>query len=66
MNSKLTTICGAVGIVAGIVVAAGFDPMATKIAGVICTSANSLGLFFARDNKVSDEKAGAKWTLPPP
>lgn len=59
MNSKLTTICGAVGIVAGIVAASNFGPLATKIAGVVAMSANSLGLFFARDNKTSDEKAGA-------
>ena len=58
--SKLTTWCGAVGIAAGCVVAANFSPMTTKIAGCLCAIANGLGLFFARDNGVSDEQAGAK------
>jgi hypothetical protein len=59
MTSKLTTICGAVGLVAGVVAVNNFTPLVTKIAACVATCANSLGLYFARDNKVSDEKAGA-------
>ena len=59
MASKLTTICGAISVIAGTVVASGFSPLVTKIAGCIASAATGLGLFFARDNSVSDEQAGA-------
>lgn len=59
MNSKITTICGAISIIAGTIVASNFDPLVTKIASCVATAATGLGLFFARDNNVSDEQAGA-------
>jgi len=60
MTSKYTTICGAVGIIATTVATFNFTPMVTKVALCVSAASTSLGLFFARDNKVSDEKAGAK------
>lgn len=60
MKSKWTTICGAVALAGTGVAQFNFSPMVTKIALCASTVATSLGLFFARDNKVTDEQAGAK------
>jgi len=60
MTSKITTYCGAVAVVAGVITSYGFTPLITQIAGCVGACASGLGLFFARDNKVSDEQAGAK------
>lgn len=60
MKSKLTTYCGAAGTVAAVVATYNFSPLVTKIAACVAACANGLGLFFARDNGVSDERAGAK------
>ena len=59
MTSKLTTICGAIGIAATGVATCNFGPLTTKIALCVSGIAGSLGLFFARDNKVTDEASGA-------
>ena len=53
MSSWRTTLCGVIGIVAGIVMAAEFGHLATKIAGCLVTAANSVGLLFARDETAS-------------
>ena len=66
MTSKLTTYCGAVGAVASIVATYGFGPMTTKIASCVAACATGAGLYFARDNHVSDEVAGASPTAAKP
>ena len=60
MKIKLTTYCGAVGIVGVTVAQFNFTPLVTKIALCVAGIGNGLGLFFSRDNKVTDEQAGAK------
>lgn len=59
MSSWKTTFCGAVGIIAGCVVAADFGPLVTKIFACVASIASGLGLLFARDNGVTSEQAGA-------
>ena len=63
MTSKATTYCGAITIVATIVAQSNFGPDINKICGCIAAVATGLGLYFARDNKVSDEQAGAGESL---
>ena len=60
-TSKATTICGLIGSLAGIV--ASYPGLPEKVhtySGLIAAlSIGAMG-FFARDHKVSDEKAGAQ------
>ncbi len=44
-----TTTLGLVGLAAGLVAASDFGPVATKIAGLVVSFANSAGLMLARD-----------------
>lgn len=60
MKSKLTTYCGAAALAAVTVSQFNFSPMVTKVSLCVAAVGNALGLFFARDNRVTDEKAGAK------
>ena len=57
MKSPLTTICGAVALVAGNIAAAcaTVHPEVAFWATIMASSAGGLGLMFARDNKTSDE-----------
>jgi len=59
-TSKLTTWCGVVIAVSTVVAGFNFSPLVTKMALCISGCANAAGLVLARDNNVSDEKAGAK------
>lgn len=59
MKSWRTNIWGIISIAAGAIVASGFGPEVTKIAGCVATASSGIGLLFARDNKVSSEQAGA-------
>ena len=59
-KSWKTTTCGIIAAAAGGVAAANIDPIVTKIAMVITSIATAAMGFFARDNNVSSEQAGAK------
>lgn len=59
MKSWRTTLWGAIAIAGGAVVAGDFGPLITKIAACVAMAANGIGLLVARDNKTSDEQAGA-------
>ncbi len=59
-KSWKTTACGIVAAAAGGVAAANIDPIVTKISIVVGTIATAALGFFARDNNVSSEDAGAK------
>jgi hypothetical protein len=65
MTSKLTTYCGAITIAATTVAQFDFSPKVTKVALCVASIATGVGLYFARDNKVTDEDAGAKPVLTP-
>lgn len=56
VNSWRTTLCGAIGICAGAIVAADFGPLVTKIAGCAALAANGVGLLFARDERAAAKK----------
>ena len=62
MTSKITTYCGAIAASATAVLICNFNETTNKVCLGISAAANAAGLFFARDNKVSDEAAGAKKT----
>jgi hypothetical protein len=62
MKSKYTTYCGAAAAVATTVATFNFTPMVTKISGCIAACAMALTGYFARDNHISDEQAGAGQT----
>jgi hypothetical protein len=58
-SSKLTTICGIIAGASSVVATYNFTPLITKISSCVAAVATSVGLILARDNKVSDEQAGA-------
>lgn len=64
-QSKLMLILGAVGVVAGFVVVADFGPMASKIAGVVASSATGIGVLMARQHNMTSTDAGAVDQVPP-
>lgn len=59
MKSWKTTLCGAISAAATGIAAANLDPMITKIAGIVATVATAALGYFARDNNVTSEQAGA-------
>jgi hypothetical protein len=60
MKSWKTTVCGIIAAAAAGVASADMDPIVTKIAGIIAAIATAALGYFARDNKVTSEDAGAK------
>jgi len=63
MTSKYTTYCGIATIVASTIATYNFSPLVTKISACAAAIATGIGLLLARDNKVSDEQAGAGNTI---
>lgn len=60
--SKWTTYCGIAQLVGVGINEANFCPLMNKIGLFISGLAIAIGLYIARDNKVSDEQAGAGQT----
>ncbi len=64
MKSWKTTVAGIIAAAAGGVASAGLDPVITKVAGIVATIATAAIGFFARDNNVTSEQAGANVPKP--
>lgn len=60
MKSKFTTYCGCASAAGTVIATFNFTPLVTKIALCVSGIATAVGLVVARDNSVTDERAGAK------